>query len=554
MRHFAALPAIVAGLLLSVPACAQAPVSGAVAAEAPEVSAALASIRPAAIRAHMGFLSDDLFEGRRTGTRGYDLAAKYVASRFEALGLEPAGTGGSYFQPVPLVRMTLDTERISLALTRDGKETPLAFGEDFLVDHLAETEGEVSAPVVFVGFGVTAPELGYDDYEGVDVRGKIVAILRGGPKSFPHDQRAYYSDRRVQLQIAEKNGAVGALFLSTPEAERIMPWAAVQRSAKLPALAWRNEAGRPRDVSPRLRAIALLSQASVGTLFEGAPWTFAEVLEAAEEGKLQSFALPVSVHLRTASRREQAESPNVAAILRGSDPKLRDEYVVVSAHLDHLGVGEPIDGDATYNGAIDNAGGIAQLLEIAGALVSVHPRRSVLLLAVTGEEVGLHGSDYFARHPTVPVESIAANVNLDMHVMLYPLRDVIAFGEGHTSLGGTVRQAAARLGLGVSPDPFPEMVIFIRSDHYSFVKRGVPAVFMMGGFETGDDRDGKAIWEKWMQQKYHQPGDDMGQAINFDAGAKFAQLNFLVTYLVAQADERPSWNPGDFFGEMFRRR
>lgn len=563
MRYALTAPiaAVVAGCLLSAPAFAQPASRGTAetpqALQTPAVDAALASIRPEAIRAHMRFLSDDLFEGRRTGTRGYDLAAKYVASHFEAFGLEPAGAGGSYFQPVPFLRMTMDTSQSSMTLVRGGERTALVQGDDYLNDFLAEAEGDVTAPVVFAGYGVTAPELRHDDYQGLDVRGKIVAVLRGGPKAFPHDQRAYYSDRKVQLRMAEQHGAVGVVFLSTPEVEGILPWAAIVRSAKLAALSWYDQAGHPRDQPAGLRGVAMLSAKGAEKLFAGAPRSLADAIADAEKGQRKPFAFPGEISLRTVSRRERVESPNVAAVLRGSDPKLRDEYVVLSGHLDHLGVGEPIDGDSIYNGALDNASGIAHILEIAGALARLPaaPRRSILLLAVTGEEVGLHGSDYFARHPTVPAERIVANVNLDMYLMLFPLRDVVAFGEGHSSLGETVKQAATRLGIGVRPDPFPAMVIFIRSDHYSFVKQGVPAVFMMGGFDTGDPaRNGQEIWGKWMHDVYHQPGDDMSQAIDYDAGAQFAKLNFLVTYLVAQGDEKPSWNPGDFFGETFRRR
>ena len=246
----------------------------------------------------------------------------------------------------------------------------------------------------------------------------------------------------------------------------------------------------------------------------------------------------------------------MAAVLRGSDPRLNQEYVVMSAHLDHLGVGEPVAGDAIYNGAYDNASGVAVLLEVARAFarLPVAPRRSVLFLAVTGEEEGLNGSDFFAHHPTLPIDRVVADTNLDMFLMLHPLRDVIAFGAEHSSLGPTVEEAARRLGIEVSQDPFPEEVLFIRSDHYSFVQQGVPAIFLTGGFKTGDPAvDGRAAWDKWMRETYHHPGDDMSQVIDFAAGAQFAKLNFLISYLVAQNDDAPRWNPGDFFGDKFRR-
>ena len=542
MRHVRASFLIAAwGLVLGGPVFAQ-----------PAVDQALAAISPQAIRAHMRFLADDLLEGRRTATRGYDIAARYVAARFEELGLEPAGTGGGYFQPVPLLEMTtVDAECSLTLLRRDGRKVELEYGPDFLVRSAAE-ESSVTAPVVFAGFGVTAPELGYDDYAGLDVRGKIVAILLGSPPTFPADQRAYYSDRAVQARNAVDRGAVGILALYSPERERRMPWAAVMHHSRWPSSSWVDEEGKPYF---SIANAAGLSQKAAKELFAGAPKSLEEVYKDSETGRPQAFELPVQVSLRTVGRGQRTESPNVAAVLRGSDPRLKDEYVVLSAHLDHLGVDETETEDPIFNGAYDNASGIAVMLEVAKAFAGLPaPRRSIVFLAVTGEEEGLNGSDYFAHHPTVPVDRIVANTNLDMFLMLYPLRDVIAFGAEHSSLGRTVEEAARRLGIGLIPDPFPEQVLFIRSDHYSFVQQGIPAVFVTGGFRTDDPAvDGRALWGQWMQQVYHQAGDDMSQAIDFGAGVQFAKLNFLISYLVAQDDEAPSWKPGDFFGGKFGR-
>lgn len=515
-----------------------------------EVEQAFAAIRPQAIRAHMGFLADDLLEGRRTGTRGYDLAAKYVAAQFEMLGLEPAGTGGGYLQPVPLAQITSDEPACSLAFLRDGRTTELRFGSDYFN---SLQEGAATAPVVFVGFGVTAPELGYDDYAGIDVRGKIVARLYGAPSFFPHDQRAFYSDPWHGSRNALAHGAAGLLTIFTPEIERMFPWELFTQHARWPAFSWLDPAGRPHHRGP---AGAILSRHAAEQLFEGAPHSLAEVFAQAEAGRVRSFELPVQVSLRSTNRRERIESPNVVAVLRGSDSRLREEYIVLSAHLDHMGMGDPVDGDSIYNGAYDNASGVAVLLEVANAFarLPVAPRRSVVFLAVTGEEQGLNGSGFFAHHPTVPVDRIVANVNLDMLLMLYPLRDVIAYGAEHSSLGPIVEAAARALGIAMIPDPFPEQVFFVRSDHYSFVQQGIPAIHLTGGFETGDPAvDGREIWDAWTQKTMHRPGDDMSRTIDVDAGARYAQLNFLISYLVAQADQAPSWNPGDFFGEKFRR-
>jgi hypothetical protein len=515
----------------------------------------MAGIRPNAIRAHMRFLADDLLEGRGTGTRGYELAAKYVATAFEGLGLEPAGKGDSYFQPVPLLRTSTVGSKSVLTLTRNGKKTTLEYGKDYVNDAVFEMESSLTAPVVFAGYGVTAPELQRDDYAGIDARGKIVALLLGSPPAFTADQKAYYSDRRVRASNAIAHGAVGLFFIRTPDFSKRMSWRMAVGRSKAPSFTWTDEAGTPR-FRRELRGRAMFSDEGAAKLFAGAPHSLAEVLEAAAASRTLSFELPVQATLRTVTQRERTESPNVAAVLRGSDPKLRDEYIVVSAHLDHVGIGEPVNGDSIHNGAYDNASGIAVLLEMANAFTRLPapPRRSVLFLAVTAEEMGLQGSDYFARNPTVPIDRIVANVNLDMFLMLYPLKDVVAFAAEHTSLGPTLEKAAARLGIMVSPDPIPDEVFLTRSDQYSFIQRGVPAIILSAGEQTTDPAiDAAAVSAQWRREKYHQPGDDMNQPIDFESGARFAQLNFLLTWMVAQDDKAPSWNPGDFFGEKFTR-
>ena len=407
MRNLALLPLLGACALLPGAALAQTPPVAQTAGAAAEEQA-LAGIRPAAIRAHMSFLADDLLEGRRTGSRGYELAARYVATQLEALGLEPAGTGGGYFQSVPLLHMEMVAAECSAVLVRpSGERTELRFGTDYVTAPLAETETAVTAPVVFAGFGVTAPGPWHDDYAGLDVKGKIVAVLAGGPPGFPSEPRAFYSDSRGLIQNALAHGAVGILAIFTPEMAKVSPWEMTVRNSKQPGFAWMDGAGRPRDLPPALRGAAHLSASGAEALFAGAPHSLDEIFRQAAAGptagKVPRFALPVEATLRGVSRRERTASPNVAALLPGSDPRLRDEVVVLSAHLDHLGVGEPVAGDAIYNGAFDNASGIAILLEVAGALARLpeRPRRSVLFLAVTAEETGLHGSDYFARHPTV---------------------------------------------------------------------------------------------------------------------------------------------------------
>ncbi len=529
-------------------------------AQSPAVSdsalgGALSQIRPEAIHAHIAFLADDLLEGRGTGTRGYQLAAKYVAAQFEALGLKPAGANGTYFQPVPLRKTEVIEQQCSISLVRNGQAHELVYGKDYLMaGDFLRAETSVEAPVVFAGFGVTAPEANYDDYAGMDVRGKIVAVLRGAPASLPHDQRAYYSSGTVKRGNAVAHGAVGILAFLMPEDQKRYRWEWIARQNKMGEMAWLDEKGAPHDVSPEIRGTALLSGAGVEALFAGAPKSLEEMFATAQAGKPQAFELPVRARLRKASRQSQVESANVVAVLPGSDPQLKGEYVVYTAHLDHLGVGEPVDGDAIYNGAFDNASGTAGLLEVARAFASLpeRPRRSVLFLEVTGEEKGLLGSDYFVHYPTVAAKSLIADVNFDMALTLYPLRDVIGFGAEHSTLGQVVEQAAKRLDLEMSPDPMPEEVVFIRSDQYSFVRRGVPAVFLVCGWKSGDPKvNGREAVQQWLQSRYHTPKDDVNQPMDLNAAVKFAQVNFLVGYAVANQTARPAWTPGDFFGEKF---
>ncbi|MGO9258268.1 MAG: M28 family metallopeptidase [Bryobacteraceae bacterium] len=506
-------------------------------------------IRPEAIRAHMRFLADDLLEGRGTGTRGYELAAKYVASQFEGLGLQPGGTNGTYFQVVRLRRMELVPGQSSMTLVRDGREEPLAFERDFAMGGSAVyPDTSVRAPAVFVGFGVEAPDLGYNDYTSVDVRGKIVVMLYGAPARFPSAERAHYSG------IAKTEAAVGVITLWMGAVAEHFPFPRIVDHLKNPSFRWLDAQQRPNDSFPEIRGGALLGPEGARKLFAGATKSLDQAVADGAASKPQAFVLPLTVSIHTVTRHIPVESPNVAAVLQGSDSKLRDEYVVYTAHVDHMGIGLPVDGDSIYNGAVDNASGTAALIEVARAFTSLPrpPRRSVLFVAVTGEEAGLIGSDYFAHNPTVSRRSLVADLNMDGISLFYDFRDIVALGEEHSSLGKIVRQAASQMDLEVSPDPMPEEVFFIRSDQYSFVRQGVPSVAIGEGFKTADPKiDGKKMALEWEAKLYHTPKDDMNQPLNFIAAVRCTRVNFLAGYLTAQADQRPVWNAGDFFGKMF---
>jgi hypothetical protein len=523
--------------------------------------AATKAIRPEQIRAHIRFLADSLLQGREPGTPGYDIAARYVAAQLEGMGLHP-GVSGGWYQSVQLLKSVTDEAASSLALTVNGREQVLINEKDFAVYPAFATpakdgsraESDIHAPLVFVGFGVTAPQQKYDDYAGVDVHGKIVVVLGGAPSSFPSTVRAYYDDEVVKTKNALARGAIGILEIALPEDWKRYPWDWSVPQLRTGML-WLDQAGAPHNYFPELRSGAILSEQATARLFTEAPKTLEEVFATARASKPQAFPLPASAHLRNAAVQRVVQSSNVIAELPGSDPKLRGQHVVFTSHIDHLGVCPAVDGDNVCHGALDNASGVATLLEIARAYahMSPPPRRSILFVFVTGEEMGLLGSDYFVHYPTVPLESIVANVNMDCAPgEYYSMKDVIALGAEHSTLYEAVATAGKLLGYELTPDPMPEENNFIRSDQYAFVLQGIPAVDVTDGIQAIDPKiDGLAYQKKWLVTRYHTPLDNIEQPIDFESMAKGAVMNFVIGYQVAQSDRIPEWNKGDFFGMIF---
>ncbi len=508
------------------------------------------------LEAHLAYLADDARAGRMTGEPGYDDAARYVADRFEEFGLEP-GTPGGWFQPVPLISYRVDPESPEFVLHEDGGDTHFAYPDDFTArSDKVRTQSARTAEVVYVGFGVHAPDLGYSDYDGVDVSGRIVALFDGAPATFPHNERAYYSSSRSKAREAVRRGAVGAISLRSRLAQRRMGWERIKMLAGTrPSMTWVSADGRAANYFPELEVGAGISAATAARLFASAPISFEQALDAAEDARPASTPLGISVSISSRTVHERIESPNVVGIVRGTDATLDEEYVVYSAHLDHLGTGVPEDGDGIYNGAYDNAMGISLMLETARAMSMAPPRRSVLFLAVTGEERGLLGSDYYANYPSVPIDSVVANVNLDMPLFLYPVADVIAFGAEHSSLDAVVERAATAEGFTLTADPIPEETLFVRSDQYSFVRQGVPAIFLVPGFTSRDPgMDGQAAFSAFLKNHYHRPSDDLTQPVDWDSARRFARTNMRIGTAIGNADRRPHWNDGDFFGERFQRR
>jgi Zn-dependent M28 family amino/carboxypeptidase len=534
------LPALAAALSLALTtaAPAQAPVQ---AQAAPEFS-------PARFKSHVAFLADDLLEGRDTGSRGHEIAAAYVASQFLGLGLTPGGTDGSWYQQVPFRSALLDGKP-RFTLTGPAGQVVWENGSEMSVGaSLTAEKDDVTAPVVFAGYGAEAPQYGADDYRGLDVRGKIVAVFSGLPKGLPSEIAAHLGDTKAET--AAKHGAVGMVTLYTAESARRRPWAAMANRGMRPILTWVGPTGRTGDDGVRFAAAA--SDTAAAALFAGAPRSFADVRAEVDAGTApKGFALRTSLRLERQSKWTSIRSPEVVGLLPGSDPVLKNEYVILMGHLDHLGMrrnGKPGE-DVVYNGALDNAAGVATMLEAARAFATSpnRPRRSILFIANTGEEKGLLGAAYFANNPTVPVGRIAAAVDLDMPLLLYRFTDVIAFGADHSTVGEAVRAAAGQMGVGLSPDPMPEENIFVRSDHYEFVKEGVPAIMLATGWANG----GGEKWKGFLGGAYHHPNDDMAQPIDWDSGARFARLNYLIARRLADSPQRPLWYKGDYFGDAF---
>jgi len=509
----------------------------------------LRAVRADGIRAHMAFLADDLLEGRGTGSRGYQLAAHYIRTQFALFGLAPGGEGGSYFQDVRFRRWKLVPEESWFSISRSGAEGRLTVNRDVvLFGHPERQECTAEGQVAYVGYGVTAPEYGYDDYAGIDVKGKIVLVLAGGPARLPPAPGAVYSSNEMKARNATARGAVGRITAWVGPSIGNWAFSAMARDHGAKSrLTWRDVNGVRMASTPGCAAV--VSAETLAGMLEGTSATVKDLETQAAADKVKPFALPIRVSMRQRSQYDEVTSPNVIGILPGSDPKLRDEYVVISAHADHVGIGNPVEGDAIYNGAADNASGTAAMLEIARAMAAgPTPRRSTLFIAVTGEEEGLLGSDYFATHPTIPPGSVAANVNIDGVALFYDFADVVAIGGEHSSLSGVVSDVARRMGLTVSPDPMPEEAFFVRSDHYSFVRQGIPSLMMGEGFKAVDPAvDGRAVVTRWFETRYHAPSDDMTQPLDFQAAAKMARVNLAVAFVIAQAPERPRWNDGDFF-------
>ncbi len=493
--------------------------------------------------AHVRYLASDSLEGRNTGSEGYRRAADYVADQFRQAGALPGADGG-YLQPVDVITRKVREAECRLELIRNGEAQPVVLGDEAAISTRLESAADIEAPVVFAGYAISAPRAGYDDLDGLDLEGAIVAYISGGPASLPGPIRAHTQSIAERWKALRARGARGLLRITNP-AKSDVPW---ERGAKRRLAASMTLADPALDETPGLEFAATLNGERSERWFEGSGHTLQELLDlASREQPLPRFPLDARLRAHVAFDRGTAESPNVVAIVPGSDPGLKNTYVVLSAHLDHLGVGGAVAGDSIYNGAMDNAAGVASLIEIAKMAKArgVKLRRSLLLLAVTGEEKGELGSRYFAAHPTVPIGRIAADLNLDMFLPIVPFRILTVYGLRESDLGDWIVPVAEKHGVRVQDDPEPERRIFVRSDQYSFIRQGVPALSFKIGFVKGS-REAK-VFADWTKQRYHAPSDDVNQPVNLDAAAGFTEMLYDFAIDVADRDVPPRWKETSFF-------
>jgi len=506
--------------------------------------------------AHVQFLADDKLEGRNVGTPGYEKAVEYVEGQFKAIGLKPAGTSG-FRQPVKYDSRRLAADQSQLVLVRDGKEDALVIGQDASLNARGELNGAKEAPMVFIGYGLSIPDAGWDELKGVDLRGKIAVYVNAfAPVKVTDNVKSHTNTADERWAAVKRAGGIGIAILPppTPPVQTVTTPPAGTLGPPLPPQPVITLSDR--DVQNLSGQIVQLNLTARGAekLFAGSAHTFAEITQLVKDGKpLPAFAMPGTIKMRAALTRETFDAANLAALFEGSDPVLKNEYVIMSSHLDHVGVGRAVNGDAIYNGAMDDASGIAAMLQIAKMLKAsgATSKRSILFVAVSGEERGLLGSRYFAAHPTVARDKIVADINLDMFLPLYPLKVIEVQGFAESSLGESVRVVARELGVEVQTDREPEQNRFIRSDQYSFIRAGVPALAFKFGYEFGTQDEKTRL--AWVRERYHQPSDDLNQPVNLEAAAKFNRVIMALLRRVADDTARPAWNADSFFKRFAQR-
>lgn len=493
----------------------------------------------------MDTLSSDAMEGRRPGTAGYDNAASYLIRQVQALGLEPGGVDGTYQQPITFRRARVEEGSTSFSIDGEALEP----GRDFaLIPRVIEASTQLlDAPVVFVGYGISAADMGYDDFADVEVANKLVVVIGGAPDDFGSLERTVLSSNKTRNAELRRRGAAGIIGVQPDEASLPAGSRTHYLTPGLPVTdAFSSEELRTAIVVPRRIFAGWIADAGRD---------LAEIEASLQAGEPQSFDLGVRASVEARYEHEEFESANVAALLPGSDPELRDEHLVMTAHLDHLGVGAPLAGDSIYNGTLDNASGSAAILTLASALTRMEaPRRSILFLWVTAEESGLLGSEYFARFPTVEAPArVVANQNIDgVMGMIAASTDLLAFGYEHSNLSDAVDYAVEHVDMPVSPDPTPDQNLFVRSDQYSFVRQGIAAIWVQAARDAVDPNvDAQAELDRWIVERYHKPTDDLDQPVDMLGVRNELVSNLYVTHYIANELDAVVWEPESF---LYRRR
>jgi Zn-dependent M28 family amino/carboxypeptidase len=491
---------------------------------------------------HIKVLAADDMEGRDTGSPGLKRAEAYTVKQLKAEGLQPAGARG-FYQPVEFESRQLVETESSAALVRDGKAEPLTLGEDAIFSTRVDLAPAVEAPLVFVGYGLSIPESNFDELAGIDLKGKVAVLITGSPEQISSALASHHQTAGERWKAFREAGAVGIITIPNP-ASMDVPWSRIALNRLHPAM---DLAGAEFNETQGEKLALAFNPAHADKLFAGSGHTFQELAGLAKDRKpLPHFPLTPSIVAKAKMEKKAAVSANLVAKLPGSDPHLRNEYVVLSAHIDHVGIGEPVNGDRIYNGAMDNASGVAVLLDLAASLKQ-HPenlKRSLLFVFVTGEEKGLLGSKYFAAHPTVDPKSIVADINIDMFRPLVPLKMLTVLGMAESDLGDVARQVAEADGISVQPDPQPLRNVFVRSDQYSFIRHGIPALAMDIAPTTPEQEQ---IYKDWLTRRYHAPSDDLDQPVDLASAGKYEEVIRQLMIKVADNPQRPQWKVDSFF-------
>ncbi|MGH7598404.1 MAG: M20/M25/M40 family metallo-hydrolase [bacterium] len=508
------------------------------------VRKALAHISAGSLYQHLAFLGSDSLEGRGTGTRGGEIAAAYLASELRKCGIKPAGDGDSYFQQIPL-HGSKPLASSSFQFFTPSGQFQLVLTRDYLLYSTgAQTFIPNPAPLMFVGYGITAPEFAYNDYQALNVEGKIVVFLSGEPASadpsyFDGAQPTLHSLPEIKQKIALARGAAGSIMIPAPQSGPDGDWRYWQQEFAF------EDVGLLYFVAGNLSVV--MNPQAAQRLFKDAPYSLQQIFAMAATNSLRSFQLPILATFRGSFQQRDFLAANVIGRLEGSDPELKNSCVVISAHYDHLGIGPPIKADSIYNGVFDNAAGVAAVLEMAKAFAAMpeKPKRSLIFLFTTGEEKGLLGSTYYVENPVVPLYKTMANVNVDGLAMFDTFNDIVGVGAELSTLGGLLQQVARELDLSVSaiPAPFASSPAFARSDQISFAKAGIPALLIMEGLNYRNTPREKGLRRmiEWGRRIYHTPFDDLAQSINMAAAQQHGQILFAFCCMLANVDAAPQW-------------